>query len=312
MAMSIGIAVLLVLVIAALGYRRDMARATARLAEAVVAATRAGPVVYRETGTGLPVLALHGSGGGFDQGLAMAGALLGDGYRIIAPSRPGYPGTPLPVTAETASEVELHAALLDHLDIRRAVVIGASAGARSALDFALIHPERVAALILAVPATAAPGDPVRIEPSLASSLAFAVVKAGADPLWWAGLMLAPRLVLRFLGVSPAAYRGAPPEERRRALALARGVMPLRARVDGIRRDSRPDRATRPLETLRCPTLVVTAADDLFNTLPAARHLAATIPGARLVVHPSGGHLLLGCSQDAVRAFLSEAGQPPGG
>ena len=44
-------------------------------------------------GEGIPVLELHGIFGGFDQGLLVALPVLGDGFRIFAPSRFGYLGT---------------------------------------------------------------------------------------------------------------------------------------------------------------------------------------------------------------------------
>ncbi|MCP6151312.1 alpha/beta fold hydrolase, partial [Klebsiella pneumoniae] len=88
----------------------------------------------------------------------------------------------------------------DHLGIDRAIVLGLSAGARSAVAFAVRHPQRVAALILAVPALHAPESPVAADPTGGSRLAFAVVKAGGDFFWWALRGLAPSLVVRFVGV----------------------------------------------------------------------------------------------------------------
>ena len=55
-----------------------------------------GPIEFAESGDGPAVLLIHGAGGGFDQGLDLGAAFLGDGYRVIAPSRFGYLGTPLP------------------------------------------------------------------------------------------------------------------------------------------------------------------------------------------------------------------------
>jgi 2-hydroxy-6-oxonona-2,4-dienedioate hydrolase len=48
-----------------------------------------GPIEYGERGTGIPLLSIHGAGGGFDQGLANVAEFIGDGFRIIAPSRFG-------------------------------------------------------------------------------------------------------------------------------------------------------------------------------------------------------------------------------
>jgi pimeloyl-ACP methyl ester carboxylesterase len=40
----------------------------------------------------------------------------------------------------------------------------------------------------------------------------------------------------------------------------------------------------PLEEINVPTLVISAPDDLFNTLPAAEFAANSIPNAKLVVY----------------------------
>ena len=54
----------------------DMQRARAHAAQgSVLLQTRCGPIEYQEAGTGVPLLAVHGSGGGHDQGIAFAGAL---------------------------------------------------------------------------------------------------------------------------------------------------------------------------------------------------------------------------------------------
>lgn len=91
------------------------------------------------------------------------------------------------------------------------------------------------------------------------------------------------------------------------MRIVRSVQPLSLRFAGINVDSTPDLRRLPLEHIRVPTLIVSARDDLFNTLPAAEFAARTIPGAQLLVHDSGGHLLVGSgrqTRDAVRAFLS--------
>src|SRR5688572_11598232 len=52
--------------------------------------TEYGQLEYATAGNGSPVLMIHGTGGGFDQGLTFTEGLLPHGYRIIAPSRFGY------------------------------------------------------------------------------------------------------------------------------------------------------------------------------------------------------------------------------
>lgn len=74
-------------------YAKDLAAPRAAVSEgAKIAPTAVGPLEYGETGSGTPLLSIHGAGGGFDQGLANAADLVGSGFRIIAPSRFGYLG----------------------------------------------------------------------------------------------------------------------------------------------------------------------------------------------------------------------------
>ena len=49
-----------------------------------VVATPFGPIEYREAGSGVPFLAVPGSGGGYDQGMAFAAPLAHPGIRVIA------------------------------------------------------------------------------------------------------------------------------------------------------------------------------------------------------------------------------------
>jgi pimeloyl-ACP methyl ester carboxylesterase len=275
-----------------------------------VAQTAAGPIEYAERGVGIPLLSIHGAGGGYDQGLVNVGDLVGDGFRVIAPSRFGYLGTPIPSDASPAAQADAHRALLGALKVDRAVVIGFSAGTRSALELALRHPDQVAALILIVPATYSPNDPVSVEASRGSKLVFRLVNTGADFIWWAADRLAPSLLIRFIGVRPELVAASPRAEQDRVRAIVRSVEPLSLRFAGINIDSVPALAPLPLERIAVPTLIISARDDLFNTLPAAEHAARNIPGAKLIVYETGGHLLVGRQQevrDAVRAFLAAAG-----
>jgi len=75
----------------------DMRAARAALAgRSQIIETRYGPIEYADVGKGTPLLAIHGAGGGFDQGLDNAFAMIGPGFRLISPSRFGYLRTPVP------------------------------------------------------------------------------------------------------------------------------------------------------------------------------------------------------------------------
>ena len=72
-------------------------------------------IEYALQGEGLPVLLVHGAGGGYDQGLLIGENYVGDGHRFIAPPRFGYVGSPLPQNGSPAAQADAYAALLDAL-----------------------------------------------------------------------------------------------------------------------------------------------------------------------------------------------------
>ena len=292
-------------------YKKALARARDAVKRGgLIASTVCGPIEYAATGTGIPVLSIHGAGGGYDQGLANAADLVGDGFRIIAPSRFGYLRTPIPPDSSPAAQADAHAALLSRLDIPKAIVVGVSAGARSAVQLAIRHSDRVMALILVVPGTYSPTSPVSVEASRGSKLVFWLVNTGADFCWWVLEKVAPSLLIRFIGVRPELVAASPKADRDRVASIVRTIRPLSLRFPGINLDSTVDLRPRPLEKITAPTLLLSARDDLFNTLPAAEFAASRIPDARLIVFETGGHLLVGRHKEvraAVRTFLTRAG-----
>ena len=113
-------------------FRSDMRAARARLAaRSRLVETACGPVEVAESGSGPPILVVHGTGGGFDQALMAAKGPFGTGYRVIAPSRFGYLRSPMPADASHAAQADTLAALLDALQVPRATVMALSAGAGS-------------------------------------------------------------------------------------------------------------------------------------------------------------------------------------
>lgn len=274
--------------------------------------SRSGPVEYAREGDGPPVLIAHGAGGGFDQGLLLGEQLFGKGFNLIAPSRFGYLDTPVPADCSIAAQADAHAAVLDELGIERAIIVGASAGAPSAIELALRHPKRCAALILVVPRAYAPDGPP-VEAPADSGAIRDLILANADFTFWLAMRFARHMVVRFLGVSPDQEQAASPAERARVGAIMKDILPLSRRADGLRVDGATRIGPRPLATIGVPTLVIGARDDLYNTLPAARYLAEQIPGAQLVALETGGHLLVGQTEvvrERVGRFLAGCGCTP--
>lgn len=277
-----------------LSFRREMKEAAARLdAGSLLAETALGPIEYGREGEGEPVLVVHGAGGGYDQGLAIGRDTLGFGYDLIAPSRFGYLRTPLRRDLSPAAQADAHAALLDELNVDRAVVLAASAGAPSAIELALRHPGRVKALILLVPRAWDPEAVVRVDGSVSSQAVLKLIEAASDFAFWLAIRVARRAVVRFLGVPPEVEARAAPAERERVTVLMHSLLPLSRRIAGIEAEAAFEMKPWPLQGICAPTLIVSAEDDLFCTLPGARFTAAGIPDAELEVLPDGGHLMVG-------------------
>jgi len=288
-------------------FHNDMAIAAARAAQgSVVVATRCGPIEYQEAGTGAPLLVVHGSGGGHDQGMDFARSFALHGSRVIAMSRFGYLRTPRPADASPEAQADAHVCLLDALGIKQAAVMGASAGAPSALQTAIRHPDRVSALVLVVPIAYKPRTVADSAPPWSdTSDAMLMRLIGSDFLFWAGLHVARDQVIRHvLATLPELVAAASPQERARVNAMADHVLPVSTRVAGLRDDTGLGRRLGPyaLASIRAPALVISARDDGFGTYAGAEYTASQIAGAKFVGFDSGGHLWMG-HDDEVRAEI---------
>jgi pimeloyl-ACP methyl ester carboxylesterase len=289
-------------------FRRDLGIARERVAAgSAVVATRCGPIEFAETGSGPAVLVVHGAGGGFDQGLDFAAPLAQQGLRVIAMSRFGYLRTPLPADASAAAQADAHACLLDALGIARAAIVGASAGAPSAMQFALRHAERCSALVLLVPAAYVPrpgGAPSLKTPAWTQFLFDTALRS--DFLFWAAPRLSRSTVLRaILATPPEVVARAPASEQARVQTMVEHLLPVAPRRLGLLNDAHVT-STLPryeLERIAVPTLAISAADDLFGTFDAARYTAEHVRGARFVGFADGGHVWVG-HHDAVIGELA--------
>jgi 2-hydroxy-6-oxonona-2,4-dienedioate hydrolase len=272
-----------------------------------LAPSRFGPIEYAVAGSGEPVLMIHGAGGGFDQGIAFTRRLVGLGHKIIAPSRFGYLRSSNPAEPTPENQADAFADLLDVLQLPAVAVIGGSAGALSAMQFAARHPARCRSLTLIVPAAFAAQN--MLPPQSPMTKAIIEWSLTSDFLFWLGATLAPDQVIRsILATDPALVAATSADERRRVNDILWNILPISARSRGLLNDARFTGTPQsiPLERISAPTLAISLEDDLFATVGSARLIAAKVAGARLVIYPTGGHVWVGRDAELfaeVDAFL---------
>jgi pimeloyl-ACP methyl ester carboxylesterase len=175
-------------------------------------------------------------------------------------------------------------AVVDMCGFERPVLVGNSRGGQIAIDFALLHPSRVAALVLLAPAVsgsprATPSDLRPDESHFWESLEaaeavgdFDALNRGEIRLWLDGLK---------------APEGRVGGELRR-LALEMNARALSAQSPG--HELREMDSWARLEEIACPVLVVCGDLDMSHMQTRCASLAARIPGAHLRVMEGAAHL----------------------
>jgi 3-oxoadipate enol-lactonase len=233
---------------------------------------------------------LHGS-----HGLARAG------YWTVAYDARGHGESdpaPDPAAYEYSDLVEDLRAVMDGLEIERAVLAGVSMGAHTAVRFALEDPDRVAGLVLITPAFDGT-DAERFE-----GLGDALEDGGIDGFlsaWGAG------------DVSER-FRTAAMTNARQRLERHRDLRPVAAALRVVP-SSTPFDGLDALADVRAPALVVGSRDEADPTHPlaVAEAYAERLPAGRLVVEDEGksplawqgGRLAKAISSKAISSFIED-------
>ncbi|MGY3847913.1 alpha/beta fold hydrolase [Streptomyces sp. NRRL F-5193] len=227
--------------------------------------------------TGPPVLLVHGHP--FNRSLwePQVAALAAAGHRVVTPDLRGYgdsdvtPGRVL--LSDFADDL---AALLDHLDIDRAVVGGVSMGGQIAMEFHHRHRGRVRALVLSDTSAPAETDEGK---DFRNRLADRLLAEGMDGY-------ADEVIDKML----AAYNvAAMPRVAERVLAMMRATDPRGAAAALRGRAERRDyRATLP--AVQEPVLIIVGADDVYTPVADAEAIHGLVPHAVLAVIDGAGHL----------------------
>jgi pimeloyl-ACP methyl ester carboxylesterase len=233
-------------------------------------------LAFDDRGSGLPVVLLHA----FPLSSAMWDGVrdtLAERCRVITPDQRGFGRSELgndePSLDACADDV---AALLDRLDLDRAVLGGSSMGGYVAMAFLRRHADRVQALVLA--GTKASGDP---QPARENRLAMAGVLERDG-----SAVLLDAVLPALLGPTTTERR---PEVTARVRALVETAPPAAAAWAQRAMAARPD----SFDTLRAadvPALVVVGEEDGLAPVGDAEAMADVLPQARLHVLPDAGHL----------------------
>ena len=180
------------------------------------------------------------------------------------------------------AQVEQLIGLMDQVNIREAILIGHSAGGTVAVNAALRHPDRVAALVLVDPALyTSGGAPAWIRPLL-----------GTPQLRRIGPLITRSIQSRGEQLLDLAWH-----DPSKITAEARGGYRLPLQAENWDRGlwelaaaGRDLNLAAQLKDVRQPVLVITGDDDRIVPTAKSIRLADELPDAELVVIPACGHV----------------------
>lgn len=231
---------------------------------------------YEVRGYGDPVVLLPGLGSDAGTWLPLAAEF--DRYRVILTENRGAGRSAKPPGPySTQLMAEDVAALMEHLSIQRAHVIGKSMGGMIAQFLAAQYPDRVRSLVLA--------STVMVHDEYGKEL----LELGRLVAGTAGMMATYRQAFLL------SYSREYCSKNRSRLAEVEAMiqrMDSAEVVRGYHAQSlacETHDATAIAGEIKCPTLVLAGGEDLITPPQASRDLAAAIPRAELVILPRGGH-----------------------
>lgn len=232
---------------------------------------------YERSGTGFPVLFIH-AGIADSRMWEPQAAAFAKTFDMVRPDLRGFGDTALP-PAPYSGIADL-VALLDHLQIDRAHVVGCSMGGTLSIDLALEHPRRVERLVL-VAAGVSGSNLGAVDSALFTEIEEAD-KAG-------DMSAVNRAEVRLWVDGPRRREGSAPN------AVRELVLDMNGRslhTDWSSAESQPiDRpAITRLSEIASPTLVIVGDEDLPHCLANADLITSKIAGSRQVIIKDAAHL----------------------
>jgi len=255
-------------------------------------------LAYRERGIGLPLIFLHA----FPLNRTMWAPqeeTLSSLFRVITVDLRGHGDSDAPLWHYTLDQAaDDIRALMDHLSIGQAVLVGLSMGGYILFSFYRKYPDRVKALVLAdtkAQADTPEGKEARFQ--------MAQIAYRKGPAAIADLMV-PKLL------SPNTVT-AKPDLVRTVRAMIEGNQMSGIAGDLMAMAERPD-STPLLGGITCPTHIIVGELDQATPPSEAALMADRIPGAQLTLIPNAAHLANLEEPDAfnhaVQTFASDLGK----
>jgi pimeloyl-ACP methyl ester carboxylesterase len=240
---------------------------------------------YEETGSGIPVIFVHEFAGDHRAWEAQM-RHFGQRYRAITYAARGYPPSDVPHAVESYSQARAAddiAAVLNHLGIDKAHVVGLSMGGFATLHFGFRHTARALSLCVAGCGYGAEkGQQDKFRAEVAAVAAF-LDERGIEA-FAAKYAYGPTRV-QFENKDP---RGFDEFQRQLAQHSAVGARNTQLGVQG-ERPSLYD-LTDQMKTLTVPTLILTGDED-WPCLQPGLLMKQAIPSAALSVMPNCGHTI---------------------
>jgi pimeloyl-ACP methyl ester carboxylesterase len=231
---------------------------------------------HEESGAGTPVVCLHGLTATRRHVLMGSRALARSGHRVVLYDARGH-GASRPAATYTYPDLagDLHD-LLDVLEIDRAVLVGVSMGAHTAIRYALDQPDRVGGLVLITPAHLSDRQ---ADLEAWDALADGLREGGVD-----GFLAAYDLER----VAPR-WRETLTTALRQRMALHEHPLAVADALQAVPRSVPFDELGELAKLPAVPTLVIGSQDDADpgHPLATARAYADAIPGARFEVEEPG-------------------------
>jgi len=221
-------------------------------------------IAFLDEGAGEPIVLVHGFASNKEVNWVNPGwvaTLTGAGRRAIALDNRGHGASSKlyePSAYHSATMTEDVRALLDHLSIERADVMGYSMGARIAALLAVNHPERVRSVVLG-------GLGIRLVKGVGLSETIADA-------------LEARSLADVSDPTDRSFRSFAEQTKSDLKALA-----------ACMRGSRQTLSREQVAGIRVPVLVAVGTED--KVAGSAQELAALIPGARALDIPNRDHML---------------------